>query len=367
MLIVFVFADSKSETNCSLFNCIYPAKAINKLGGKHKATVFYMEDFNKKTEEVQKACNEADLIIIERNLFGTALLVELELWLKNKNLAVTFDDSYDKMCADNAAFSFWHDSEVMGKKEDGSMQKLKILPETIKQLKLGVRISKGLICPSQVLCDDWKHLAKTYRIHNYIDEERYPSTATPLFPHDKSEIYIGWCGSLSHLNSFVNSGVLQVLTYVGRKYDNVKILLTGDKRNFDSLNLPSSKRVYSNFVPDNQYSSLLRSLDIGIAPLHSEYDRRRSWIKVLEYMYLKIPWIATNYETYHEFEGYGKLIENGVENWKTALCDMVENIGKAREFANGKPYEFALTQTYDKNVDKLLATYQQIIDSEYEI
>ena len=364
MRIFFGYGDTPSELNCSRYNCFFPAKAINKLEGHHADTLF-VNDFTSNTEEAQKICNEADLILIERNLFFNTPIRMLEYRLKAKNVAVIFDDAYHVMEKDNASYSFWHGNQITIKNEKDEFQQVSVIPPILEQFKLGLKISKGLICPSPVLCNDWKHIIPTYPIHNYIDEDRYPIDATPLFPHDKKEIYIGWCGSMSHVESFVNSGVLQALIYVARKYDHVKIMLTGDKRNYDNLNLPESKKVYSGYVQDELWCSLLRSLDIGIAPLNSEYDKRRSWVKVLEYIYLKIPWIATNFETYHELEEYGILTENGMENWKKALCEMVENIDKARELANGKAYKFGLTQTYDKNVDKLLETYQKIIDAPF--
>jgi len=121
--------------------------------------------------------------------------------------------------------------------------------------------------------------------------------------------------------------------------------------------------IFQPYVPDEQWASLQKSIDIGLAPLTSAFDRRRSPIKVLEYMLLKIPWIATNFETYEELGEYGHLVENGIENWKKILCDAVENIDQYRELANGKAYEYALSQSYEKNIDKLIAVYEHIINS----
>ena len=50
MFVVFIEADEDSK-NCSLFNCEYPAKAINKVPG-HKAEVYTITEFNQHTERV---------------------------------------------------------------------------------------------------------------------------------------------------------------------------------------------------------------------------------------------------------------------------------------------------------------------------
>jgi glycosyltransferase involved in cell wall biosynthesis len=269
------------------------------------------------------------------------------------------------MQPDNVSYPFWHDSQIITQNEKKETQVLQVVPPILRQFSWGLRIGKGLICPSETLCNDWKDYIKGYPIHNYLDAERYDLSAPPLFPHD--DIVIGWCGSMSHVSSFVGSGVTQALVYVARKYPNVRIMLTGDKRVYDNLNLPESKKLYSNFVPEAQWGSLLKSIDIGIAPLATEYDKRRSRIKVLEYMYMKVPWIASDFPTYREFSEYGQLTANGTENWKKVLCQTVENISKWKELANGKSFAHAATQTYDLNAETLLATYQKIIDSEYVV
>jgi len=358
--IVFVYADSEGEKNCSWYNAINPAKAINKLEGHH-ADVFYINDFNNNTEAVQKACEKADIIVIERNLFGDTLVMEMFWWVRNKTIAVIFDDAYPLLEHENVAYGFWHENHIMTRNEDNTLNTLTVVPKTLTQLRRGVRMAKGMIAPSRVLAEDWKAYTKTYRIHNYLDLDRYPEDTKPLFPHD--DIVIGWCGSMSHVSSFTDSGVLPALTYVGRKYPNVRIMCGGDKRVYDKVNLPEGKKFFSPFVPEEQWASLLKSIDIGLAPLSSEFDKRRSRIKVLEYMITKTPWIATNFETYQEFSEYGTLVENGVDNWKKALVGMIENIECARKVANGKAYEFALEQSYDKNIGELLSVYQQIIDS----
>jgi glycosyltransferase involved in cell wall biosynthesis len=363
MFVVFIEADEDSK-NCSLFNCEYPAKAINKVPG-HKAEVYTITEFNQHTERVQKSCMEADLIIVERNLFGDTLPTMMWFKVRSKILAVTYDDAYDLMETSNVAHQFWIKSQVVQPNEKGEMQVINISPSPLEQFKWGLRESAGIICPSRVLADDWNMYAKTYRTHNYILPERYEN-AVSLFPHDQKELYIGWSGSMSHLKSFTDSGIAGALTYVVRKYPQVTILMTGDHRVYDRINVPEGRKKYSNYVPDDQYGNLLKSFDLGLAPLFGEYDRRRSWIKVLEYAFLKIPWIASNYETYEELGDYGTLTENGLENWKNALCNAIENIDAKRELANGKAYDFAMANTWDRNVGKLLSMYQEIINSKYQ-
>lgn len=358
----FFFADDIGSLNCSLYNILYPAKHINeKYPGIHSVDTFHISQLNQWVPEVVESCQKADLILIERNLFGDALIRETQLFLQNKNVALIWDDDYTRIETLNASYSFWHDSIVQQPDANGQIENIKIFPHNITQLRRAARLAKAYIGPSRLLAEDWSKYTNAYRIYNYLDLDRYPEDAEPLYPF--KGITIGWCGSLSHVSSFTDSGIIPALTYIGRKYDNVRIMTGGDKRIYDKINLPNERKIFSSYVPDEQWASLQKSIDIGIAPLTSPFDRRRSHIKVLEYMLLKIPWIASNFETYEELGEYGHLIENGVDNWKKAICDAVENIDQYRELANGKAYEYALSQSYEKNIDKLIAVYEHIINS----
>lgn len=360
--IVYVYADTPMEINCSLHNAIFPAKHINKTG-IHEAKIFFIEDFRRNEEEVRKACEESDLIIVERNYFGDTLIM-LTYWrMHNKNVAAIFDDAYDLMEPNNVSYPFWIKNEITARNEQtGEPVKLRIVPPVLDQFRYGLRQVKGIILPSKMLCQDWSKINKTYRTHNYIEPDRYANPHS-LYPHD--DILIGWCGSLSHWESFERSGIIPALQYILQKYDNVRLMIGGDPRVYNLFEVPEGKKMFFHSVPEEQYASLISTMDIGLAVLASDFDRRRSWIKVLEYMYLKIPWIASDFITYSELRDYGTLVKNGTETWKKGLEDMVLNIEQKRKLANTKAYDFALTQTWDKNIDKYMKLLQEIIDAPY--
>jgi len=364
MEITFIFADEKNSMNCSIHNCVMPAKAINKVPG-HKANLFHVNEFTQNTEEVQKACMSSDLIIIERNLFGDTLTFLMYYKIRNRSVAVCFDDGYQIISEDNPAHQFWEKSQMVAPNDKGELQIMNLVPTPLEQFKWGLSMAKGIICPSRILCEDWDYLGRTYRTHNYLDPERY-ADATPIFPHDPSEIYIGWGGSMSHYGSFTDSGIAGALTYIVRKYPQVKIMMSGDKKVFDRINVPENRKIFSGYVEEGKYASLIKSLDVGLAPLATPYDFRRSWLKPMEYTILKVPWIGSDLPPYEELRDVGKLIPNGLSSWRDGLEEMIVSIDQKRELANTKAYEFAQSQAWDKNVGKLLSMYQEIINSKYQ-
>jgi len=363
MKVLYIYADMPNEWNCSQFNCVDPANAINKTG-THSAKYIHVNEFVKNDEATQKLCVEADIIVIERNLFQDTLTMLMFWKVRDKQIAVIFDDAYHIMHPKNISYGFWEHGEIKYKDEKNNEKIGYMRPPPLAQLEWGIGMSKGLQTVSQALCDDWSHVNDTYLIHNNLVIERYIDVQ-PLHPHE-NEIWIGWTGSLSHVDSFESSGLLRAFRKVVKNFPSVKILISGDKRIFDNLDVPVTKKMFSSFVPAEQYPALIKSLDICTIPLAGEYDKRRSQIKPLECLALKVPFVATNFPNYNHLKEYGKFTENGWENWEFAISEMVENITKYRQHAEEVGYPFALTQNIDLHVQERIDLYQKLIDKPYK-
>lgn len=362
MNVLYVYADTPQEWNCSEWNCIIPAKAINKTG-KHTANTMHINEFVKNTPEAQELCKKADIIVVERNYFGDTLTM-IQFWkVRGKTVIAIFDDAYDIMHPQNVSYRFWNYGEITFKDQEGKEQVAKMLPLPLEQFKWGLRLMKGAQVPSVYLAQDWSKYTPTYYVHNYLDIDKYMNIE-PLHPHPKEEIVIGWCGSMSHHSSFTDSGVLDALRKITKRYPQVKVLIGGDKRIYDLLE--TKNKFFQPYVPAEQWTPLLKSIDIGLAPLSGEYDKRRSWIKVMEYMALKIPWVASTYPTYDELHDYGTMTNNGYTNWERSLSSVIDNYSVHKEKAETLGYDFALEQSSDKNVEKVtLPLYEKLINSPY--
>lgn len=368
MNILYVYADGENEFNCSKWNCIIPAKYVNKTNG-NKANTIHINKWASNDEEALKLTKDSDIIVVERNYFGD-ILTAIQFWkVRNKTLIGIFDDAYLLMHPSNVSYDFWHNGiqPVLIKNKDGTekTQMAKIIPHPATQFKWGIQLFKGIQVPSVMLAKDWYPYNNTYYIKNYLDLEKYENVGI-MHPHSDKEILIGWHGSMSHYHSFVDSGLLDALRKIEKEYPNVKVLIGGDKRIFDELKIKN--KIYQPFVSEEEFLSVINSLDIGLAPLSGEYDKRRSWIKPLEYMILKKPWIATDYITYSDLKPYGVLTENGYSNWVKALREVIDNIDDYKEKAQKEPYEFALKQSSEENVKKvILPFYEKMIEKEYPI
>ena len=364
MKVLYVYADTPQEWNCSEWNCIIPAKSINKTEN-HTAKTLFINDFVKNSEETQEMCREADIIMVERNYFGDTLTI-MQYWkVRNKAIGAIFDDAYDIMHPKNISYNFWTHGEIKYKQSPEGEEKTGFMkPKPIEQFRWGLSMVKGVQVPSVNLAKDWSKYGPTYYVHNFLDMDKYLNIE-PLYPKEnKDEIIIGWCGSMSHYASFYDSGVLQGLRRITKKYPQVKVIISGDKRIFDLLEVKN--KMYQPFVPANQWTPLLKTMDIGLCPLAGEYDKRRSWIKALEWMALKVPFIATNYPTYNELHDYGMMTENGYKNWEESISKMIEEYPKYKELAETKSFEFAQSQSSYINIEKVtIPLYEKLIKDPY--
>jgi hypothetical protein len=337
------------------------------MTGKHTAVTMYINDFVTNTPETQAIVNQADIIVVERNYFGDTLTV-MQYWkVRNKAIMAIFDDAYDIMHPQNISYAFWTHGEMKYKDQAGNEGTAYMRPKPIEQFKWGLQMVKGVQVPSENLAKDWSKYNNTYFIHNFLDMDKYLNVE-PLYPHPKDEIWIGWCGSMSHFASFNDSGVVQGLRKVARRHPEVRVLISGDKRVFDLLDVKDNQKRFQPFVPREQWTALLKTLDIGLCPLAGEYDKRRSWIKAMEYLAVKVPFIATNYITYDEFHNYGLMTENGYRGWEESLEKMIEEYPKYKEIAETTGFEFAKSQSsYEKVKEVTIPLYEKLIDDSYPV
>jgi glycosyltransferase involved in cell wall biosynthesis len=358
MNIVYVYADNESEWNCSEWRCAIPARAINRTS-LHHAKLLSIDDFRLNTPLAQEACLAADLIIVQRNLYEM-VLSSMQHWkARDKAIVVDFDDAYHLLPANHPNYAFWNQGII----KVPNLPAQKVDPPPLTQFKWGLRLAHAATVPSKRLADDWQSYTEMHYLPNYIDLKVYENAI-----HQKHNgVVIGWGGSVSHLQSFTNSGVLTALKKVCNVRPQVTVMVCGnDRRVYDSLQVPSRQKIFQPWVNYTEWPGVLAKFDIGLAPLSGDYDERRSWIKVLEYMVMKIPWVASEGSAYQELKQLGWLVKNTPEAWERILIDMVDHIGDYKKEAAGEPYLFGIGQNIDENINRVISIYENIYHKAFE-
>jgi glycosyltransferase involved in cell wall biosynthesis len=358
--IVYVVADSKEEWNSAEWRCVIPARAIQR-SGRHSARLTDITAFVQNTPEVQEICKAADIIVVQRNLFGPVLNAIQRWKARDKVVIADFDDAYQLMPPTNKNYPFWVLGQSTRMGPDHIPIEEKLEPPPLTQFKWGLRLVNAATAPSQTLAEDWRAYTDMYYLPNYIELDRYYMAR----PTAHEGITIGWGGSLSHLQSFTESGVLTALKSVCRSRPRVRVMICGDQRVYNQIPLPEDQKVFQPWVSMDDWPKVLANFDIGLAPLSGGYDQRRSWIKVLEYMVMKIPWIASEGPAYHSLRPYGWLVNNTASSWERILLDMVDHLEDHRQEMLTEPYLYAISQSVDENIEKVMSIYSTIINKSF--
>jgi hypothetical protein len=354
MKIIYVYADSPSEWNCSQWRSLTPSDAINKKGDGIEAKLIHVSGFyDFLNPAIQDLVAPASVIVFQRNLVDQASFDSMEYWQgMGKPVLVDLDDAYHILPQSNPAHSFWID-------KDGG--------EALVLLEDGLRRSNGLIAPNRLLLSDWGHVSKGYYLPNYAEAKWW--TDLPSREEIKKElgvspdkIVIGWGGSVSHYDSWWGSGIREAAIRVANRHPEVLWMVCGNDPRIGSQ-LPVSKlqKKIQPGVDPSQWPKIVRSFDIGLAPLFGPYDQRRSWIKGLEYLLAGVPWIATRGEPYRDLAEFGKLISNGIDEWEMSIEDMLGHLSQIQEASKEKE-QMATMWFAENQVDNFKRLFENIVN-----
>lgn len=353
MKILFIGTDTIDEYNSENWRINSPFRACRRAG--IPCEQLHIEQWMDPLED--EFTKNADLVIFQRNVFGFALNKLLYWRSLGKPIVLDLDDAYDLMKEDTGSpsSSFWEHGVQMDEKGN----RTQLNPKPIELLRWGAKIIGAVSSPSQVILDDWKKFGvRTYHLPNYLETDIYNRVEVYK---EKGRIFIGGGGSMGHVKSWRDSGIREALAKICKEDDRLIVVFAGDGRVYGKLDVSTSHKAPLGWVPPALYNRSLSMFDFGLVPLAGEYDRRRSWIKPAEYAIMGIPWIGSKYEP-NENVPSGQLVINGQEDWYDALKEMIEQLPdrQARAQAN-IPY---VIEKYDidKNFNKLLATYERIIE-----
>ena len=344
----------------------------------------------------------------QRNVLTPDVIRSMAYWRALGKIVTTdLDDAYDFLPPSNPAHKYWiHDAAGL---ED------KTGLEPIEALAEGLRNSDALTSPSKVLLADWEHIVPGMYIPNWPRGAWYAATnPKPLGEKDiifgyrqvekengekgvnfegahregsEELLYLGWGGSISHVDSFVYSGILEALDKIFEKYPQVRFKFCGHEGRLDYiLNRWGDKVVRQTGVKPEHWPYIVATFDIGLAPLdmrpvpeemgHGKnpeqrkysYDERRSWLKGVEYLCAGVPWVATRSATYEDLSRHGIMVENRdslslderSNNWYNALSSAIENIAARKTLAADKKKWAIKRWSMEANVPVYIAAFERI-------
>jgi len=342
MRVVYVYTDSVAKWDRSERRCAVPARAMNRTG-RHQATLISRADFVAASgaagcNQWRETCQAADIIVVQGGLSGQMLKAGQYWRARDKVVAVDIDH------AEHLAHNGCGNPAGRGSEPSGA-------------IGTGLKLVHAATLSSLRLAADCQEWAQVFHLPSYIEPDRY------YYPSREPDgrVLIGWRGNESHLSAFTKSGVAEALRNVCCERPHVRVLLcTSDTRLVNAVNLPPKQVIWQPWTPFAEWPGLLASFDIGIAPLYGEYDQRRSWTQALEYMIQRIPWVASAGPVFQDLAEYGWLVNPQPKAWERVLLDMVDHLDEYRMEADRDAYLFALSQSIDENIDKVMNIYANI-------
>lgn len=379
MNIAYFIADGPNEYNSSRWRVSTQYNAIKMLNnGIDDARIASSRAWMAQDDCAKGICRWSDLIVIQRVAIDKSLPA-IKYWRsQGKAVVIDYDDDYFRINRSNAAYKFWGNGMVDITVADGGKFESPMGVHPLIQFIDGLKTCTAATMPSELLAQDSRRYIEAFFIPNYLEKSIYPNLNHKKTNWDK--IVIGWGGSLSHIESFEHSGIIPALRNILDGRPNIYLMIVGDERVVSKLSefgVRKDKIIYRPYVSYDRWYETLMNYDIGIAPLAQEYDMRRSWIKVAEYMSLGIPFVATDTAPYSnprirhssrtgKFIWQGENADEPNENgWESALNSAVDNLTGLKVRA-----EFdAKNEHYDNfeimsNIESVLETYRQIIELE---
>ena len=370
MVIFSTFADNAGEYNSSRYRTLEPAEVLNTAG--HTVYLRHIASWMFDDPQANVELAKSDLIIVQR-VMAEESAKQAKFWRERKKaIVVDFDDAYQLIDESNAAHKFWGRGEV---EIEGpyKVKYEKILDQHPLQQFIGgvLNYCVGGTMPGKMLKKTWEKQFPCWYIPNFVNTDRYLKFDLSQ-AKDPDWITLSYGGSLSHVPSFKLSGVEQALKRVIKQRKNVRVLICGDKRVYDRLQIPPNKKMYLNYVVWRDWPKIVAKFDIAIAPMVGLYDRSRSWIKLMEAGLMRLPVVATSCEPYSEWEeaGFGLYVPEGEdeagieersEHWEKALLETIDHIEDYREvMKNARDFTIELCDSR-RNVNFIIRQYEDII------
>lgn len=348
MKITYVYSNLPEDEYHVHIRCHNPASALQ-ASGRHTVQFLSLEEFFHNSLSSVEACAAADVIILHRYLFENTLAGVARWRARGKKVLVDIDLSVEHLEADHPGFSFWCKGILPLPFKNGSRP---VFPPPAEQLKWLFKMVDGILVPTHQLARDYFPYGRVQLLPDYLNINEYL-----VVPPQKREdfVWLGLNAGGKAFGSLKASGVLEGIEQALQQSERLNLLLAGvDASAARWLSrLPAGRVEVLPVLSAQELLAALSKADIGLLPAAGEFDMRQSPLPAVEYMAMKIPWLASNQAPFQGLAEYGRVVGNSPAEWAEAILRLAKDIEAARQRAAGAPYLYALSQDAAENVEKI--------------
>ncbi len=185
---------------------------------------------------------------------------------------------------------------------------------------------------------------------------------------NKENIVIGYAGGISHSKDLKNTGFLEAVKLLMKKYPQVRLGSVGI-----DLEITGTLRKRYEFIPGRPGEAWLKeifpnmNIDIYVAPLeNTEFNRRKTNIKWLESAFIPAVFVGSKTPPYSlsvRNNLTGVLVRDGVEFWYATLEELILDKKLRLRLAQNAKVEIENKWSIEKHWIKLLEIVKEIDQS----
>lgn len=219
-----------------------------------------------------------------------------------------------------------------------------------QSFRWGIRLVDAVVSNSRRMIEDWGGKSTMYFLPDFLPLDEY--LIHPPEIHKGVVVGLKLAGNSVHKTQM--TGLFEAIGRIGREAPEAKFLICGDSLElYRGIDLDPNQKMYVPLCDKAEWQKVLAAIDIGVIPLSGVEDDRTGWLDALEYMAMKIPWVASENEALYDLRQYGWLVKNHSSLWERVLLDMIGNLRAYHDDTAGEPYLFAISNGVDEYIDKL--------------
>lgn len=299
-----------SSVACVQYRILIPYSRLKETQNEIEITIrdrFIQYDLN----ELKKY----DVILFQRVTEEKILENIRNLRKDGRFVGMDIDDDLNSIPIHNPSYRFYNDSPNI----------LKIFNDIVRECDF-IHVTTPLL--KDKLIQDTNTLpSKVYHYNNalYMNQEYIDKRDE----FDKDKITFGFQGGSTHYIDLHE--IKDVINEILNKYKNSIFLYCSTPSQFDLFKTFSERSI--NIPPTHsfdEFRSIPSYFDIGLAPLqYNEFNKYKSYLKILEYSAFKRPTIVTNWGDYKNYKELNKdgveAIDNSSSNWYNKISELIED------------------------------------------
>lgn len=347
------------KLGCGYYRCIVPYRELANFG-------FDVQIVNRLDSNINV---EDTMLVLQRQHDDAVLMLAQDFINRGGKVVFELDDYFHDLPLNNPARVHY----PPGGKELRNMEKF-------------LEICPLFTASTPPLAEAYSKWSKNAQVcYNVLDLNDFQKLDIP--EREDGNIRIGWAGSATHHDDFLT--VLKPITEIMRENKNVYFVFIGmNYANLFPLDI-QPRIVFAGHTfpvkdgrplfysedgtnPVSEYYKLVQKcdLDIAIAPiLNHTFNRKKSYLKLLEYGIMKIPFVASNFGPYAEYasaksslyndNSIGFLAEKNTE-WKKYLKALIQSEELRKKVAENNYNNVIQNHTIKTGVNRWLKALSTI-------